>query len=137
MKPFKPGKPSDENSARPISPQKTGATLRKPPKSSRPRALEPQTVTKHGKPAVVILAVDEYERLRTLQPRFLRVEEREQQRMLIRRLRAARGHVQQHRHARRVVVGPIVDLTIARLAPSQVIVVGTDHNRFIYTHHNN
>jgi antitoxin Phd len=28
---------------------------------------EPQTVTKHGKPAVVVLAVDEYERLRTLQ----------------------------------------------------------------------
>jgi prevent-host-death family protein len=28
---------------------------------------EPQTVTKHGKPAVVILAVDEYERLRRLQ----------------------------------------------------------------------
>jgi prevent-host-death family protein len=28
---------------------------------------EPQTVTKHGKPAVVVLAVDEYERLRRLQ----------------------------------------------------------------------
>jgi prevent-host-death family protein len=27
----------------------------------------PQTVTKHGKPAVVVLAADEYERLRTLQ----------------------------------------------------------------------
>lgn len=27
----------------------------------------PQTVTKHGKPTVVVLAVDEYERLRTLQ----------------------------------------------------------------------
>ena len=25
---------------------------------------EPQTVTKHGKPAVVVVAVDEYERLR-------------------------------------------------------------------------
>ena len=38
MKPFKPGSPSDENSARPISPQKTGATFRSPPKSSSPRA---------------------------------------------------------------------------------------------------
>ena len=28
---------------------------------------EPQTVTKHGKPAVVVVAVDEYERLRKLQ----------------------------------------------------------------------
>lgn len=28
---------------------------------------EPQTVTKHGKPAVVVLAAEEYERLRTLQ----------------------------------------------------------------------
>ena len=28
---------------------------------------EPQTVTKHGKPAVVVLAVDQYERLRMLQ----------------------------------------------------------------------
>jgi prevent-host-death family protein len=28
---------------------------------------EPQTVTKHGKPAVVVVAVDEYERLRRLQ----------------------------------------------------------------------
>jgi antitoxin Phd len=28
---------------------------------------KPQTVTKHGKPAVVILAADEYERLRKLQ----------------------------------------------------------------------
>jgi prevent-host-death family protein len=28
---------------------------------------EPQTVTKHGKPAVVVMAVDEYERLRKLQ----------------------------------------------------------------------
>jgi antitoxin Phd len=28
---------------------------------------EPQTVTKHGKPAVVVLAVEEYERLRRLQ----------------------------------------------------------------------
>jgi antitoxin Phd len=28
---------------------------------------EPQTVTKHGKPAVVVVAVDEYERLRMLQ----------------------------------------------------------------------
>jgi antitoxin Phd len=27
---------------------------------------EPQTVTKHGKPAVVVVAVDEYERLRKL-----------------------------------------------------------------------
>lgn len=27
---------------------------------------EPQTVTKHGKPAVVVLAADEYERLRKL-----------------------------------------------------------------------
>jgi prevent-host-death family protein len=27
----------------------------------------PQTVTKHGKPAVVVVAVDEYERLRKLQ----------------------------------------------------------------------
>ena len=26
---------------------------------------EPQTVTKHGKPAVVVVAVDEYERLRS------------------------------------------------------------------------
>jgi len=28
---------------------------------------EPQTVTKHGKPAVVVLAAEEYERLRRLQ----------------------------------------------------------------------
>jgi antitoxin Phd len=28
---------------------------------------EPQMVTKHGKPAVVVVAVDEYERLRKLQ----------------------------------------------------------------------
>jgi antitoxin Phd len=28
---------------------------------------EPQTVTKHGKPAVVVLAPEEYERLRRLQ----------------------------------------------------------------------
>ena len=28
---------------------------------------EPQTVTKHGKPAVVVVAADEYERLRKLQ----------------------------------------------------------------------
>lgn len=28
---------------------------------------KPQTVTKHGKPAVVIVAADEYERLRKLQ----------------------------------------------------------------------
>jgi prevent-host-death family protein len=28
---------------------------------------KPQTVTKHGKPAVVVVAADEYERLRTLQ----------------------------------------------------------------------
>jgi len=28
---------------------------------------QPQTVTKHGKPAVVVVAVDEYERLRKLQ----------------------------------------------------------------------
>jgi prevent-host-death family protein len=28
---------------------------------------EPQTVTKHGKPAVVVVAVDEYQRLRKLQ----------------------------------------------------------------------
>jgi prevent-host-death family protein len=28
---------------------------------------KPQTVTKHGKPAVVVLAADEYERLRKLQ----------------------------------------------------------------------
>lgn len=28
---------------------------------------KPQTVTKHGKPAVVIIAADEYERLRKLQ----------------------------------------------------------------------
>jgi len=28
---------------------------------------EPQTVTKHGKPAVVVLAADEYARLRRLQ----------------------------------------------------------------------
>jgi prevent-host-death family protein len=28
---------------------------------------EPQTITKHGKPAVVVMAVDEYERLRKLQ----------------------------------------------------------------------
>ena len=28
---------------------------------------KPQTVTKHGKPAVVIVAADEYERLRTLE----------------------------------------------------------------------
>ena len=28
---------------------------------------EPHTVTKHGKPAVVVVAVDEYERLRKLQ----------------------------------------------------------------------
>lgn len=28
---------------------------------------EPQTVTKHGRPAVVVVAVDEYERLRKLQ----------------------------------------------------------------------
>ncbi len=27
---------------------------------------KPQTVTKHGKPAVVVVAVDEYERLRNL-----------------------------------------------------------------------
>ena len=38
MKPFKPGRPSDENSAMPINPQKMGATFRKPPKSARPRA---------------------------------------------------------------------------------------------------
>ena len=31
--PFSPGNPSDENSAIPISPQNTGATLRSPPKS--------------------------------------------------------------------------------------------------------
>ena len=37
MNPFSPGNPSDENSAMPISPQKTGATLRKPPKSFSPR----------------------------------------------------------------------------------------------------
>ena len=36
MKPFRPGRPSDENSAMPISPQNTGATLRKPPKSFKP-----------------------------------------------------------------------------------------------------
>jgi prevent-host-death family protein len=28
---------------------------------------KPQTVTKHGKPAVVVIAADEYERLRKLQ----------------------------------------------------------------------
>jgi antitoxin Phd len=28
---------------------------------------KPQTVTKHGKPAVVVVAADEYERLRTLE----------------------------------------------------------------------
>lgn len=28
--------------------------------------LEPQTVTKHGKPAVVVIAVDEYQRLQKL-----------------------------------------------------------------------
>jgi antitoxin Phd len=28
---------------------------------------QPQTVTKHGKPAVVVVAADEYERLRKLQ----------------------------------------------------------------------
>jgi len=28
---------------------------------------KPQTVTKHGKPAVVVVAADEYQRLRTLQ----------------------------------------------------------------------
>lgn len=28
---------------------------------------QPQTVTKHGKPAVVVVAADEYERLRRLQ----------------------------------------------------------------------
>ncbi len=28
---------------------------------------QPQTVTEHGKPAVVVVAVDEYERLRTLE----------------------------------------------------------------------
>jgi len=28
---------------------------------------QPQTVTKHGKPAVVVVAADEYERLRELQ----------------------------------------------------------------------
>ena len=28
---------------------------------------EPQTVTKHGKPAAVVVAVDEYERLRRLE----------------------------------------------------------------------
>ena len=28
---------------------------------------KPQTVTKHGKPAVVVVAVDEYERLRKLE----------------------------------------------------------------------
>jgi antitoxin Phd len=28
---------------------------------------QPQTVTKHGKPAVVVLAVEEYEKLRELQ----------------------------------------------------------------------
>ncbi len=28
---------------------------------------QPQTVTKHGKPAVVVVAVDEYERLRKLE----------------------------------------------------------------------
>ncbi len=28
---------------------------------------QPQTITKHGKPAVVVVAVDEYERLRTLE----------------------------------------------------------------------
>lgn len=32
--------------------------------AARPK---PQTVTKHGKPAVVIVAADEYERLRKLQ----------------------------------------------------------------------
>ena len=37
MNPFSPGKPSEENSAMPISPQNTGATLRKPPKSFNPR----------------------------------------------------------------------------------------------------
>jgi prevent-host-death family protein len=29
--------------------------------------LKPQTVTKHGKPAVVVVAADEYDRLRKLQ----------------------------------------------------------------------
>jgi prevent-host-death family protein len=28
---------------------------------------EPQTVTKHGKPAIMVVAVDEYERLRRLE----------------------------------------------------------------------
>lgn len=30
---------------------------------------KPQTVTKHGKPAVVVVAADEYDRLRKLQQR--------------------------------------------------------------------
>jgi prevent-host-death family protein len=29
---------------------------------------EPQTITRHGKPAVVVVAADEYERLRKLRP---------------------------------------------------------------------
>ena len=36
-------------------------------RSLRRRSANPQTVTKHGKPAVVVVAVDEYERLRKLQ----------------------------------------------------------------------
>ena len=36
-KPFSPGNPSEENSAMPIRPQKTGATARSPPNSFRPR----------------------------------------------------------------------------------------------------
>ena len=37
-KPLRPGRPSEEKRAMPIMPQKTGATLRRPPKSLMPRS---------------------------------------------------------------------------------------------------